>query len=157
VRGTKAGDVLRTDGMDQGVVQALRAIAGEGSDLHARHRIHLDIVSPGVPMLPAEPLWHPLQLDLERFDVRVLDVHDVVVSKLKRWNAGDRDDARAMVEGGHVDRDRLVARFRSVTERYRFDGRADLLPVMARRLDQVERDGFALPETGFSSPAEWFR
>ena len=157
VRGTKDGDVFETDQIDRQTRERLLAIAGPGTQMHHRHRIYLDIVARGVPLLPPDPLWHGYPLALVHFDVVVLDITDVVVSKLKRWNANDRDDVRAMVTMGHVDHDHLVERFSMVMERYKFDARSDLLPVMAERLNEIESDWFVVDETPFDFPEDVFR
>ncbi len=148
-RGTKDSDVIETEQMGAEVKARLLAFAGKGSALHRRHQMYLDLVSPNIPMLPPEPLWHHYPLRLERFDLLFLDVADVLVSKLKRFSSSDRDDVRAMIEGEHVQHRRIVRRFQEVIERYRFDGRAARLPEMAARLNMAERDWFGVEETEF--------
>jgi hypothetical protein len=144
-RGTKDADVLETASVDAAVRSQLLAIAGPGTPLHTRHRVYVDIVSSGTPFLPQPPLFHPcaaLNDNLEHFDVELLDVVDVVVSKLKRFNADDQADIDAMVERGEIIHDRLIARFRSAAEHFRHDARADDLEAYVRRLHQVERDAY---------------
>jgi hypothetical protein len=54
-----------------------------------------------IPFLPQVPLWHSmpkLSASLRHFEVEVLDVVDVIVSKLKRFNANDVSDIEAMVD-----------------------------------------------------------
>ncbi len=108
-------------------------------------------------MLPAQALWHPHDLFLSNFEIRILDLADVAVSKLKRWNADDREDIRAMIEGDHLERRHFLSRFQEVIERYRSDGRADLLRVMAQRFNQAEEDWFGVDGTPFHFPEELFR
>ncbi len=148
-RGTKDSDVIETDQLDALVCEQLRVLAGPNSTLHLRHRIYLDVVREGIPLLPPEPLWHPYDLQLDSFTIQVLDIADVVVSKLKRFNINDRDDVRAMIDADRVEHERVVERFKEVIERYRFDGRAQHLERMAERLNQAERDWFLVDETPF--------
>ena len=86
-RGTKDSDVLETDSMTEDVKARLLELAGPGTELHRRHKLYLDVIGRGIPFLPHVPLCHRL-VDLNReltsFDFEVLDVVDVVVSKLKR-------------------------------------------------------------------------
>ena len=151
-RGTKDGDVLRTREIDDATKAALEKLAGPGTELHARHGVYLDVVSPNVPMLPSLPQWLPLPLDLENFSVRVLDVADVCVSKLKRFNGNDQRDIDAMVTLECLEHAKFADRFRMVIERYRFDGRADLLEGMAARFNQIERNSFLVDCTAFELP-----
>jgi hypothetical protein len=91
-----------------------------------------------------------LNRTLTHFTVEVLDVVDVVVSKLKRFNSDDRSDIDAMIELGEVIHDRLITRFRLAAEHFRHDARSDELPKYASRLNQVERDAYARAETSLS-------
>ena len=86
---------------------------------------------------------------LENFTVHVLDIADVVVTKLKRFNPKDRTDIRAMIDQGDVDHARVVDRFGEVIARYRFDGMGRNRTRMAANLNEVERDWFLVDETFF--------
>lgn len=146
VRGTKDGDVLETHELDSSMRERLRDLAGPDSEMYRRHKLYLDIVGPHIPMLPPNPLWHPTEYRLEHFDVRVLDIADVLISKLKRFSGSDRDDIRAMIERGYVEHGRMLERMRAVVHRYEFDARADHLPEMVQRFHQLETDWFGLDE-----------
>lgn len=111
-RGTKDSDVLETAELDDPARTQLLRLGGEGSRLHRRHHIYLEIVGSGLPFLPNSPQFHALpQLHLTHLDVRVLDIVDVVVSKLKPFRAQDLDDIGAMVERDLVPHAQLIARF----------------------------------------------
>ena len=87
-RGTKDSDVFETMDLTDETKRRLVAIAGPQTDVHRRWGLYVDIVANGVPFLPHVPLWHPvpaLNSLLERLDVVVLDVVDVVVSKRKAF------------------------------------------------------------------------
>src|SRR5262245_11345863 len=60
VRGTKDSDVLETAELSGPIQKKLRDLAGPGTELHARHRLYVDIVGMAVPFLPQIPSWHPL-------------------------------------------------------------------------------------------------
>lgn len=156
-RGTKDSDVLETNALTGDIQARLLALAGRGTALSRRHGLYLDIVSRGLPFLPQIPLCHPLdELNgrLERFDIEVLDVVDVVVSKLKRFHANDVSDVRAMVDAGRVDHARLVERFRLAVDVFSCDARADDLPRYVGNLHRVEREYFGVPESDIELP-DW--
>lgn len=152
-RGTKDSDILETAEV-AAVRQALLAIGGHGTRLHEKHRIYLEVVGSAVPFLPPDPVWVRLDLGLRHFDIELLNVTDVVVTKLKRFHADDRDDVQAMVESDHVEHRALVARVREVVERLWFDARSDQLPRFVGNLHTVERDWFGVPETHIDLPEE---
>ncbi|MFX4377503.1 hypothetical protein ABTA44_20860, partial [Acinetobacter baumannii] len=77
------------------IKERLRTLAGKNTDLHKRTRLYLDIVIAGLPFLPHGPKFHSqtaLNTDLKHFEITALDVVDVVVSKLKRFNSDDAGD-----------------------------------------------------------------
>lgn len=148
-RGTKDTDVIEASDLSNEVKEHLRAIAGQQSALFQQHRLYVDIVSQNIPMLPNPPTWRSHDISTVNFRVEVLDIHEVVVSKLKRWNSSDRDDARAMVEGSHVSHTVLVECFERMANDYRFTADCRRLPKMAERLNELERDAFAMEETVF--------
>ena len=156
VRGTKDSDILETTELAAEDKNRLLELAGVGSRVAQRHRMYLEIVSSGLPFLPQSPHWHPLpELNplLKHLTIEVLDVVDVVVSKLKRFSASDADDVRAMTEKGLVEHRRLIERFQSAVDVYGGDARADDLPKYVRTLHRVERDHLGVPETEIELPA----
>ncbi|MCA9488625.1 MAG: hypothetical protein KC621_01840 [Myxococcales bacterium] len=155
-RGTKDGDILETQEV-AAVRERLLALAGRDSALHRRHRIYLEVVGSGIPFLPPGAEWSPRDLGLSNFDLEVLSVTDVVVTKLKRFHGDDRADVRAMVEGGHVEHARLVRRVRDVVDWFRFDARADQLPRFVANFHTVERDYFGVAETLVELPDDMDR
>ncbi len=156
VRGTKDSDILETTELAAVDKNRLLELAGVGSRVAQRHRMYLEIVSSGLPFLPQSPHWHPLpELNplLKHLSIEVLDVVDVVVSKLKRFSASDADDVRAMTESGLVEHRRLIERFQSAVDVYGGDARADDLPKYVKNLHRVERDHLGVPETEIELPA----
>jgi uncharacterized nucleotidyltransferase DUF6036 len=155
-RGTKDSDVFETTDLTDEVKRRLVALAGSGSALHRRRNLYLDIVANGVPFLPHVPIWHPvLELNgaLEHLDLAVLDVVDVVVSKLKRFNANDQSDIDAMIVRELVPHERLIDRFRAAVDELIGDARAPDLPKYVANLHRVERDMLLVPETEIELPS----
>lgn len=149
-RGTRDSDVLETESLTPPIREALLALAGPGTKLASRTGMHLDIVRNGIPFLPRVPDWRPVAtLKLEHFEVHALAVVDVIVSKLKRFNANDVNDADAMIRLGLVDHADIVVRFRSAFEEFRHDGRAADLERYVANLHRVERDLLGVSETEF--------
>lgn len=156
-RGTKDSDVLETPALDSATQGRLRRLAGKDSALKEKHRMYVDIIANGIPFLPHKPLCHPqeaLNRQLRNFEIHVLDVVDVVVSKLKRFHADDRADIAAMIERDLVPHDTLRARFESAVDVFAYDARADELPKYVRNFHTVERDFLGIAETEFDLP-DW--
>lgn len=155
-RGTKDSDVIETDEVTGDVRERLLDLAGRKTALANRHRIYLDVVARGLPFLPQVPVWNAvpaLDGELRHFDVEVLDVVDVVVSKLKRYIASDAADIAAMADLGLVPHARLVDRFEKAVDWFSCDARAEDLPKYVARLHQVERDLLGVAETEIELPA----
>lgn len=155
-RGTKDSDVLETAHLIGETKDRLLALAGKGTALSVRRALYIEIVASGLPFLPQAPLYHPrveLNASLSRFEIEVLDVVDVVVSKLKRFHANDQSDIRAMIAKGLVPHERLVARFRSAVDMYEADARADELHRYVTNLHRIERDELDVAETEIDLPA----
>jgi len=154
-RGTKDGDVLETEQLDAETQERLVGLAGRDSVLHTRHRVYIDIVMAAIPFLPQVPLWHSmpeLSASLSHFEVEVLDVVDVTVSKLKRFNANDVSDIEAMVDRGLVLHDALIERFRLSVDWFGMDARASEIPQYVKNLHRIERDIYATDETEIELP-----
>lgn len=155
-RGTKDSDVLEAEDLPVPVRDQLLRLGGRGGELHRQHGVYLDIVARTVPFLPEEPAWNTppgLEPAFSNFAVDVLDVVDVVVTKIWRNHATDREDIEAMVRRGLVPHARLLARFRSAVSRFWLDARAEDLPRAVAALHRVERDMLGVAETPVDLPA----
>jgi hypothetical protein len=152
-RGTKDSDVLETAELTAQVQKQLLGLAGPGSTLRAKHRLYLEIVSGGLPFLPQQPQWHTVDLPLRHFRLQVLDVVDVVVSKVLRMNANDLSDIEAMIELGRVPHERLVERFRAAVDVFAYDARGADLPRFVQNLHRIERDMLGVEETEIELPS----
>ena len=157
LRGTSDSDVLETKELDAQTKHQLLALAGRGTELHTKHRIYIDVVANGIPFLPQVPIWHPRVLpspSLLHVDVMVLDVVDVVVSKLAPFRTHDRDDIAAMIDRELVPHAEFVTRFRAAVDYVAYDARASNLPRYIDNFHQVERDLFGVSESDIDLP-EW--
>lgn len=150
-RATKDSDIFETTSLTKDIQTKLLALAGKSSALCMRRRIYIDIVANGIPFLPTMPLWHPVAFssNLSKFELRVLDIVDVVVSKLKRFSANDLSDIDAMIGRGLVPHVRLVERFTSAFREFSHDARAAELLHYVEHLHQVERDLLGVAESEF--------
>jgi hypothetical protein len=83
----------------------------------------------------------------------VLDVVDVVVSKLKRLNDNDLADIAAMIDLDLVPHRLLLERFRSAVDAFSGDARASDLPRYVANLHRVERDMIGAEETEIALPS----
>lgn len=152
-RGTKDSDILEVN-ISSTVKQNLLDLAGKGSELFHRHRMYLDIVQSALPFLPQQKMFHavPALSAARSFRFEVLDITEVALSKLGRFNANDADDIREMVRMGKVDHARLIDGFKRAADRFSVDARAEDLPRYLRNLHTVEREHFGLPETDINLP-----
>ena len=154
-RGTKDSDVLEAQ-LTSEVQAALRALAGPETRLAKRHSMFIDIVRDGVPFLRQTPSWKSLpelNASLTHFEVNVLEVVDVVVSKLKPFRASDRGDIDEMVQLGLVPHDRLIERFEAAVDWFSGDARAEDLPRFVRNLHFVETNSLFVDETNIELPS----
>jgi len=154
-RRTKDSDVLETRILEEkNIRDALMALAGKGSDLHKHYGIYLDIVQSSLPFLPHSPLFHSIKTleKLRHFEIRALDIADVVVSKLHRFNANDRSDIREMIQQNRISHQRLIERFRLAVDQFEMDARAEDLPKYIENLHAVEQTYFNVPKTPIELP-----
>jgi hypothetical protein len=153
---TKDSDVLETEALTPELCARLIALAGKDTDMHRRHRLYLEIVGAGLPFLPRSPTWHDLPElgHLKHLRIQALDVVDVVVSKLARFNANDEFDIDAMIDRDLVPHGLLIARFRAALEGFEMDSRAENVPRYIDRLHRIERDFFNLDPTDIEVPHE---
>lgn len=154
-RGTKDGDVLESRDGSPAIKEQLLDLAGRGTDLHKQFRIYIDVVNRAILFLPQGPIFHPLpNVKLKNFKAEVLDIHDVVLSKLKRYNSDDASDIRAMVDQNLLDHKRLIERFKMAAEWFSMDARAPDVPRYLRNLHQVERDLLGVAPSDIELPSE---
>lgn len=125
---------LRTDDVDligekTGLLKRLSEEAGKGSDLHRATDYYLDIVPPG--LFPQEWGWRSrtkrLELPaLEHIELRILELHDLILSKLKRFAGKDQEDIRGLCEREEFEIETLRSRYSQARLRYDYDEREKL-------------------------------
>ncbi|HEX7667580.1 MAG TPA: DUF6036 family nucleotidyltransferase [Polyangiaceae bacterium] len=153
-RGTIDSDVLETNDLDADTKQTLLALAGKGSVLHVRHKIHLQLVANGLPFLPQSPLFHRHPSDFAHLVVLVLDPVDVVVSKLKVFRQSDVADIDRLISQGLAPHARVVERFRAAVDWHAFAADADAISQCIDNLHAIERDSFDVAESSIDLPLE---
>ncbi|MBI5881770.1 MAG: hypothetical protein HZB91_01500 [Elusimicrobia bacterium] len=140
-RGTKDGDILESKELPPVVKAQLMALADKGTAIHAQFRLYIDIVRSAILFVPQRLIFHPVpDMRLKNFSIEALDAVDVVVSKLKRFNANDMGDIRAMADRRLLDHKKLVARFEAAIDMFSTDARSEEFPRYINNLRIVERD-----------------
>ncbi|MGH9967914.1 MAG: DUF6036 family nucleotidyltransferase [Pyrinomonadaceae bacterium] len=82
-------------------IESLMHLAGQGSELHRKHKVYLQLV--GVATVPdsyEERLTEIFPGTLKRFRLLALDPYDLALSKLERNTQRDRDDVRHLARTG---------------------------------------------------------
>jgi hypothetical protein len=94
-------------------VQAdLIEIAGKGSLLHQKHRVHLDAVNVVTPPEDYEErLVAMFPGAWDRLGLYALEAHDLALTKLDRNFERDRDDVQQLARAGHLKREVLRERY----------------------------------------------
>ena len=123
-------------------------LAGKGSALHRETDYYLDIVAPG--LFPQEWGWRKRALTIEtlglkHIELRVLELHDLILSKLKRFAGKDRDDIRWLCDREEFSIDTLRSRYRNARQMFDFDQQEKL----DRNFRFVEAEFLALEPTQF--------
>jgi hypothetical protein len=152
-RGTKDGDVFETIDLTRETQAQLLVLAGPGSAIHVRRKLYIDIVKNGIPFLAHVPRWHRVLPQLRCLEIFALDVVDVVVAKLKRFNANDQSDVDAMIARDLVAHEKLIERFMAAVDEFSGDARAEDLPKYVVNLHRVERDMLGVDETEIELPS----
>ncbi len=148
-RVTNDSDVIETVQFTVPIKAKLEKLAGKNSPLFNRYRLYLDIVDRGIPFILPRPSYHPVPslVGLKNIEVQVLDVLDVVVSKLARFKASDVNDIRAVVERGLISPSAFLARLKAVLDAHSMDARREDFPKYVRNFNTIERDFFHVKET----------
>jgi hypothetical protein len=153
-RGTKDTDFLEIQEIPETLSKALLELGGKDSLLHKKYRLFIQIIKRPIPFLPPQPTFIDLNsLKLNNFRIQVLDVVDVVVSKLKPYRSQDLDDIREMVKRNLVEPDKLLERFLLAKESWLIDSRAPELRTYIENLHEVQREFLRVPETPIDLPS----
>lgn len=153
--GTKDSDIFETTSLTPPIQAHLLELAGPETTLAKRHRMYAQIVRNGIPFLRQKAVWHPqtaLNGKLQRLHVEVLDVVDVIVSKLKRLSPSDEEHIEAMFDRGLVTHGALVECFTGAVDAFLGDAREDDLPKYVANLHRIERDIYGVDPTEIELP-----
>ena len=94
------------------MAEELQTIAGPGSKLAKRYRVHLDFVTISEP--PEDYEGRLTEMFPGRFSnlrLFALEIHDLVLTKLTRNAPLDREDVKVLAKGGHLDPNVLRERY----------------------------------------------
>jgi Nucleotidyltransferase of unknown function (DUF6036) len=110
---TKDVDVVEVG--ESPLLETAARVFRRGGPEHERRGFYLEFLSPGFP--PVSPGFPERSVDLPGawrvLRPRLPEIHDLIVSKLKRFHAGDREDVRILCDTGEVDEAILRGRFDS--------------------------------------------
>lgn len=155
-RATRDNDVLELDGADSQVYKVLKELAGKNSRLAKRNGIYLDIVPRGLLLLPSDPAFVILEApEIKNFRLQLLDLHDVVISKLKPYRLQDQEDIRWLVEENLIEAKKLLDRFKSALEAVS-EKNAEFIVECVENFHEVQREFLRTPETPISLPT-WIK
>jgi uncharacterized nucleotidyltransferase DUF6036 len=93
-------------------IEPLMDLAGQGSELHRRHRVYLQLV--GVATVPdgyEERLSVLFPEAFKYLRIHALDPYDLALSKIERNSQRDRDDVRHLARTVPLDLDVLRKRY----------------------------------------------
>lgn len=114
---TKDFDLIRADDRLKPVQKA----AGKNSSLHERTGYFLDLVPPIFPWAPGiRERSIPIEAGLTNLRLRLLEAHDLIISKLLRFHAKDRGDIETLTRHETFSADVLVERYRAAREELKF-------------------------------------
>jgi hypothetical protein len=101
----------------------LQAAAGLGSALHKKYKLHVQHV--GVNSLPEnyeDRLEEMFPGRFKKLRLYALEPYDLILSKLERNSAKDREDVEYLVQKLHLDSNRLRARYTKELRPYLTNG-----------------------------------
>ena len=111
MRATADLDVVEAAGIE---LPELVRLAGNGSDLHKKHKVYLDIVTvAGLPENYASRLTDISSGSFRRLRLRGCERHDLVLAKLTRNSDRDREDVGRIAAGPGLDTALLKGRYRT--------------------------------------------
>ena len=93
-------------------IESLMSLAGQGSDLHRKHKVYLQLV--GVATVPEsyeERLTEIFPGGFKHLRLLALDPYDLALSKLERNTQRDRDDVKHLARTVPFDLDKLQKRY----------------------------------------------
>jgi hypothetical protein len=130
--------------------ESLVGLAGFGSDLHRKYRVYLDPV--GVAIIPdnyEERLTEMFPGHFKRIRIYAMDPYDIVLSKIERNSAKDREDVEYLATKLTLDTTVLRKRYeREVRYQVKNEVREDL--TLKLWIDMIEENRQSAPNTANS-------
>jgi hypothetical protein len=122
-------------------IESLMSLAGQGSALHRKHKVYLQLV--GVASVPdgyEERLTEIFPETFKHLRPLALDPYDLALSKLERNSLRDRDDVRHLARTVPFDLDILRDRYQKELRPYLGNtAREDL--TLQLWIEAIEEDG----------------
>lgn len=100
-------------------INSLLSLAGQGSKLHRKHKVYLQLV--GVATVPdsyEERLTEIFPGTFKRLRLLALDPYDLALSKIERNTQRDRDDVKHLAQSISFDIDTLKERYQKELRPY---------------------------------------
>lgn len=113
---TRDVDVVQISHPPEPLLQLALQLFGQTTQAVARYGLYLEAVQSGLPPMPGafRGRCRPFEEDTFRvLTVHQLDVHDLAVTKLKRFAAKDRQDIRDLCDKGLLRPEDLTTAFNS--------------------------------------------
>jgi len=106
------GDVDFVETVPSNAGTSLTELAGKNTELALEHKLYLDWVKVTEPPSDYETrLFDATPRDLKKLKIKVLDPHDLVLTKLERNSPRDREDVKALILELGLEADILRKRF----------------------------------------------
>jgi len=117
---------------------------GRGSRLHSSHKVYLQY--PAIALYPEAYRTRTIRLrtpTLSRLRLRAFEAHDLVLSKLERFQAVDREDLKHLARTVPLDSDILRARYEEELRPYalRTDRLDTTLALALEMIQEVQQSG----------------
>jgi len=133
-------------GQGQALLASLCELAGAESDIHETTGYYLDVIPAG--LFPQASAWRKRATRVhipgtKRIELKVLELHDLILSKLRRFLGKDRQDIKALCDRSGFDIHVLRARYRDARLIYDYDERE----AMDRNFRFIETEFLALEPT----------
>ncbi len=100
-------------------IESVMSLAGQGSDLHRKHKVYLQLV--GVATVPEsyeERLTEIFPGGFKHLRLLALDPYDLALSKLERNTQRDRDDVKHLARTVPFELDKLKYRYQTELRPY---------------------------------------
>ena len=144
---TRDVDVVQISQHQEPLLRRALQLFGEGTRAVTTYGLYLEAVQSGLPPMPGafRSRCRPFEAENYRvLTVHQLDVHDLAVSKLRRFAAKDRQDIEELCDKGLLSPERLKSAFESAfvwtTDKDGDEPRDDAREALQRVLGYLQGD-----------------